>query len=332
MVSLSSIARHVGVSKSTVSLVLNNKPNVSTAMKEKVLRAIAELEPQSINGRSVSTKNPSILLIHPLSMSSHQVFRELLQGIKSAVVDEAHGNLTLAAHDPPLKPNHATSALIHDPSLRPDGVILMGALEDDPIFGDIRAEKLPCVLLARQHGPEGISVVGMDNNAGARLAVEFLLSQGHRRIAFVGGDRVYDYTELRQQGYKDRMELEGLEAQVYLGKGDEAIAELLSDTSGTNRMPTAILFVNDEHAVDGIKKLRVAGLQVPQDLSAIGFDDSENATECVPPLTSVRVPRFLIGKLAGRTVIDHLNLPDIDHENIVLKTTLTLRDSVRSLI
>jgi len=331
MASLSDIARHARVSKSTVSLVLNNKPNVSQAMKEKVLRAIAELDPQFFNGKHTPTKNPSILLIHPLSMSSHQVFRELLQGVKAAVIEEAHGTLTLAAHDPPLRPNHATSALIHDPSLRPDGVILMGALENDPIFGDIRAENLPCVLLARQHGPEGVSVVGMDNGAGARSAVEYLLSQGHKKIAFIGGDRVYDYTELRLKGYMERMEKEGLEPRFFLGKVDEALSELLSAAPDKESLPSAIVFVNDEYAQYGIDRLKAVGLRVPQDISAIGFDDSENATACEPPLTSVRVPRFLIGKLAGRTVIDHINTPDLDHAAIVLKTTLTIRESVRAL-
>ncbi len=332
MASLSEIAKHASVSKSTVSLVLNNKPNVSASMKSKVMQAINELDPGFRNGRIASGKKPAILLIHPLSMSSHQVFRELLQGVKTAVIDEALGNLTLAAHNPPLKPNHATSALIHDPLLKPDGVLLMGALEDDPIFDDILSENLPCVLLARQHGPQGASVVGMDNRAGIRSAVEYLLLLGHQKIAFIGGDSSYDYTELRTAGYLEKMAEEGLAPYVYSGDSDEAITRMLAQAPDGNSLPTALVFVNDEYALQGIKRLKEAGLRVPEDISATGFDDSENATDCEPQLTSVRVPRFQIGKLAGRTLLDHISTPELERVAIVLRTTLTVRDSARRII
>jgi LacI family transcriptional regulator len=331
MASLSDVARHARVSKSTVSLVLNNKPNVSLRMKEKVMRAIAELDPHFFNGKHSAAKRPSILLIHPMSMSSHQVFRELLQGVKAAVVEEAHGNLSLAVHDPPLQPDHATSALIHDPLLRPDGVIIMAASSNDPIFREIEEEKLPCVLLARQLGPQGISVVGMDNSAGATLAVDYLLARGHKDIVFAGGNMSYEYTELRLKGYMEKIEEAHLVPRVYLGSGDAAVTAMLEDVKGHGQLPTAILFVNDEHAVHGLEKLREAGIKVPADISAIGFDDSDNATRCEPPLTSVRVPRFLIGKLAGRMVTDLIRTPDLDHATIVLKTSLTVRDSVRQI-
>jgi len=329
MATFSEIARYARVAKSTISLVLNNKPNVSVNMRERVLRAVAELDPPLAYGRGSPRLKPNVLLIHPLSMSSHQVFRELLQGVKAAILDEAQGNLTMAVHDPPIQPDHLTSALIHDPALRPDGVIVMAASEDDPIIREVRSEGLPCVLLARQHGPDGISVVGMDNAAGAGMAVDYLLHQGHRKIAFVGGDASYDYTELRIQGYTARMNRESLSPRVYLGTGRDAIDALLRDADGPGGLPSAILFVNDEHALHGIERLSQRGYRVPRDISAIGFDDSDNATRCDPPLTTVRVPRFLIGKLAGRTILDHITMPDMEKTTIVLKTTLTPRDSVR---
>jgi LacI family transcriptional regulator len=332
MASLSDIARHAGISKSTVSLVLNNKPNVSQKMRVRVNRAIAELDPHFLDNKANRKKNPNVLLIHPLRMSSQQVFRELLQGIKSAIIEEAHGNLTLAVHDPPLKPDHATSALIHDPALRPDGVIIMAASEDDPIFLELSSEDLPCVLLAREHAPAGVSTVGMDNETGAKIAVEHFLEHRHQQIAFVGGNPAYDYTRLRLEGYKSRMQQEGFVPEVFLGRGDEAVSALIHHHhQNGSSMPTALLFVNDEHARQGVIELKQRGYAIPEDFSVIGFDDSENASLCKPPLTSVRVPRFLIGKLAGRTLLDHINIPDLDHAGIVLKTTLTVRESVRTV-
>lgn len=329
MASVSEIAHHAGVSKSTVSLVLNNRPNVSGRMRERVMRAISELEPSDAPAHGPQRLGRNILLIHPLSMGSQQVFRELLQGVRSSIVEEARSQLTLAAHDPPLRPDHATSALLHDPALRPDGVIVMAAAEEDPIIEETLREGLPCVLLARQHAPEGTSAVGMDNAHGMRAAVEYLVQMGHRRIAFLGGDRTFDYTDLRLAGYREGMRTAGLKTQVFLGSGAQATEEFLHEVArNPEETPTAVAYVNDEHAAAGVPLLQSAGLRVPRDISVIGFDDSDSARQHTPPLTSVRVPRYLIGKLAGRTVLDHIAHPELEHATIVFRTELVYRESV----
>lgn len=331
MASLSEIARYAQVSKSTVSLVMNNRPYVSREMRDRVLRAAAELGSTESRRSSRPQRSPNVLLIHPLSMGSQQVFRELLQGVRAAVVDEGNGQLTPAAHDPPLRPDHATSALLHDPFLRPDGVIVMGAGEHDPIIAEAQEEGLPCVLLARQHTPEGTSAVGMDNVAGARGGVEHLLEQGHTRIALLGGDIEFDYTELRIAGYREAMEKAGLETEIHLGSGETATRSLIEAHPDRRTLPTAIFYVNDEHAIRGMPLLSEYGLRVPADISVIGFDDTDNALECEPSLTSIRVPRFLIGKLAGRTVLDHIHYPELERVSVLLRTELVRRDSVAAV-
>ncbi len=331
MASLSQIADYAGVSKSTVSLVLNNKPHVSSEMRDRILRAVAELSPDGQPQPGRLRENANVLLIHPLSMGSHQVFRELLQGVRTAVVQEGRGQLTLAAHDPPLRPDHATSALIHDPALRPDGVIVMAAAEDDPIIGEAQEEGLPCVLLARQHGPGGISMVGMDNVAGAQTATVHLLAAGHRSIALLGGDEHYDYTELRIEGYRKAMSAQGYSPEIHLGSGDQAARSLLAAHRAGTPLPSAVFFINDEHALKGLPILVDFGIRIPQDMSVIGFDDSDNALQCTPPLTTIRVPRFLIGKLAGRTILDHIRYPELDEISILLQTELISRQSVLPL-
>ena len=229
-----------------------------------------------------------------MSMGSQQVFRELLQGVRAAVVEEGNGQLTPAAHDPPLRPDHATSALLHDPFLRPDGVIVMGAGEHDPILAEAQQEGLPCVLLARQHAPEGTSTVGMDNAAGARSGVEHLLERGHRRIALLGGDTAFDYTELRIAGYREAMEAAGLDTEIHLGSGETATRSLIAAHPDRETLPTAIFFVNDEHAARGMPVLAEYGLRVPTDISVIGFDDTDNAVQCDPPLTSIRLAGSIV--------------------------------------
>ena len=327
MPSVSAIARRAGVSKSTVSLVLNNKPNVTDAMRRRVLQAVEDLQRVAVTVPTPSRTALNVLLVHPISLGSQQVFRELLQGVKTGI-DEADGRLTLAVHQPPLQPEHLTHALLHDRAFRPDGVIVMGARVDDPIFDEIRSENLPCVLLARQDAPPEFSAVGMDNQEGARQATDYLIELGHRRIAFLGGDPSFDYARLRQAGYNAALQSAQLETQglVFPGLGDEAARAFLNARPNA----TAILFVNDEQALRALPVLTQAGLRIPRDLSVICFDDTENVARYNPPLTAVAVPRTQVGYWTAKTLIDCIRHPDLKSVRVVLRTHLTVRASCQT--
>lgn len=328
--SVSEIAQLAGVSKSTVSLVLNNRPHVSESMRKRVLDALETLQTQS-PGKSMLKGPFKILLLHPAQMGSIQVFRELLQGIHRGIED-AGGRLTLAVHQPPLHPNHTTHVLLLDPSLRPHGVLLMGALREDPILEVLKKENLPTVLVARETAFDGFSAVGMDNYRGAQEAVEYLIQLGHKRIAFLGGDEQYEYTRNRLAGYRDALEQAGLPCDqwVYLGKGDEAARALLSiaSTSPMLSLPvTAIFFVNDEHAAQALPILQKNGIHIPTDVSVIAFDDTELMAQWNPPISSVAVPRMEIGELAVKSLIEQIHRPSIESIRIILRTQLHLRDT-----
>lgn len=326
MPSVSQIAKRAGVSKSTVSLVLNNRPNVTEATRRRVLQALEDLRREAPPSGTSARETVNILLIHPATLRSSQVFRELLQGVQSGI-EHTRARLTLAVNQFPLEANHATHVLLHDRALKPDGVILIGARRDDPILDEIRAEKLPCVLLARQEAPPDMSAVGMDNVAGARQATEYLMSLGHKRIAFLGGDPAYDYTRLRHQGYREaltagKLNTEGL---TFWGSGEEAARAFLSARVNA----TAILFVNDEHALTALPILRAAGLRVPNDVSVISFDDTDDAVQYSPPLTSVAIPRSQIGYWGARVISDLIRYRDIKTTRILFHTRLSERESCR---
>ncbi len=218
---------------------------------------------------------------------------------------------------------------MHDRALRPDGVILIGARLDDPILDDIRRENLPRVLLARQEAPPDISAVGMDNVTGAREATEYLINLGHRRIAFVGGDPGYDYTGQRQVGHRAALEAAGLNSEglTFLGPGDEAARAFLAARTEA----TAMVFVNDEHALRGIAVLKRAGLRVPEDISVVSFDDTDDALRHTPPLTSVAIPRTQMGYWAARVLVERIRQPDLLTARLLFRTRLSVRDSCRPL-
>ncbi len=334
--SVSEIAQLAGVSKSTVSLVLNNRPHVTEAMRKRVLDALETLQTHTSIPHRV--KGPfRILLLHPAHMGSIQVFRELLQGIHRGIED-AGGRLTLAVHQPPLHPNHTTNVLLLEPSLRPHGVLLMGALRDDPILEVLKKESLPTVLVARETAFDGFSAIGMDNFRGAKEAVEYLLRLGHRRIAFVGGNEQYEYTRNRLEGYRNALAQAGFPSEkwVYLGKGDDAAQALLrhsnsragSKLSAGSSLPvTAIFFVNDEHASQALPVLQKEGIRIPQDVSIIAFDDTDLMVHWDPPISSVSVPRLEIGELAVKALVEQITRPSIESIRIVLRTQLHIRDT-----
>ncbi len=327
MPSVSKIAERAGVSKSTVSLVLNNRPHVTEATRRRVLLALEELQRSTAPRVAKPGQTINILLIHPITLGSQQVFRELLQGVQSGI-EEAEARLTLAVHQPPLRPEHATHALLHDRAFRPDGVILMGARRDDPILDEVRSERLPCALLGRQEAPEDMSAIGMDNAGGAREATEYLIGLGHRRIAFVGGDDSYDFTTLRRAGYRAALEGAGLPAEglSFPGPGDQATRAFLQARTEA----TAILFVNDEQALRGLPVLAAAGLRVPEDVSVVCFDDTDNVVRRDPPLTAVSVPRTRVGYWTAQTLLNCIRHPEIGVVRMTLRTQLRVRASCQA--
>jgi len=328
MPSVSQIAKRAGVSKSTVSLVLNNRPNVTEATRRRVLQSLEDLRRESSSTAPSPREVVNVLLLHPATLRSSQVFRELLQGVQSGI-EHTKARLTLATNQSPLESNHATHVLLHDRALKPDGVLVIGARYDDPILNEIRAEKLPCVLLARQDVPADMSAVGMDNVGGARQAIEYLIALGHQRIAFLGGDAAYDYTHLRQQGYREALRAAQVTTDdlIFLGDGEQAARAFLNARTHA----TAIMFINDEHALRAIPVLRAARLNIPRDLSVVSFDDTDEAVKHSPPLTSVAIPRTQIGYWAARVLVDIIRHPDLQTTRILLRTRLSVRQSCAAI-
>lgn len=222
----------------------------------------------------------------------------------------------------------------------------MGALRDDPILEILKKERLPTVLVARETAFDGFSAVGMDNFQGAKIATEHLISLGHKRIAFLGGNEQYEYTRNRLAGYREALKQGGISLGpwVFLGKGDEAAQKLIGEKpkspSQRNKEPesnpntgqyslpiTAAIFVNDEHAAAGLPILRAKGVKIPQDLSVIAFDDTDLMSQWTPPISSVAVPRFDIGELAVKSLVEQINRPTIQTIRIILRTVLTVRET-----
>jgi LacI family transcriptional regulator len=217
-------------------------------------------------------------------------------------------------------------------SRRVDGVIVLaGRLADSELSAFSR--DLPMVVMGRRlQGPQLFSF-SFDSREGARLAVQHLLDLGHRRIAFMAGDLVHDDAVERLEGYRDALKSAGIaEDPQLIVHGDftepggmQATARLLQRETNF----TALFASNDQMAIGAILSLHRAGLRVPDDVSVIGFDDVVTARYTLPPLSTVHMSVFDMGRLAAEAMLNLLQ--NVTPQIAAPAPELVVRESTRRL-
>ena len=337
MPSVSKIAQYAGVSKSTVSLVLNNKSGVSEHKRQQVLNAVNELRTQeessmaAFQGDAILPNNHeplSVVVFHPAILESNQVYSEFLQGIQAGA-DIYQIQLRFATNESNASHGHISHLYMTDPALRPDGLLIMGARQNEPLAEEAQIQDIPYLLISRQAPDPATTAVGWNEAAAAQKATDHLLDLGHQAIAFVGGDEIYSYTCGRLQGYQLALQARGIVPNpgwVALGSGQVAAEQILA----TSPEITAALFVNDTHAIAGLPVFKRAGRSIPNDLSIVSFDDTEEACLFDPPLTSIHFPRYQTGLWAVRALVEQIRNPAMESLQIIFKSSLTKRKSCAS--
>ena len=236
---------------------------------------------------------------------------------------------------------------------RVDGIVIYGSLvHDDTLIRGLAAANFPFILI--ENDIEGLDVnkIVIDNARGAMEATEHLIALGHRRIAHIGGNRHLKITEDRLEGYLRALRThgipvdesliafpdfsnadewknrdDGLDQNLYFDRGYVEMKKLLARGAA----PDAIFFATDLSAYGAIRALAEAGLNVPEDVSVVGFDDEVAAAgsfQC-KPITTVRQPLREAGNLGIRRLIASIVAPDAPKERVVLPTELILRGSTR---
>ncbi|MEW5956182.1 MAG: LacI family DNA-binding transcriptional regulator, partial [Chloroflexota bacterium] len=309
-------------------------------MRQLVLDAVNQLraleEVQAVQAAAVSSsaaaasndndKEPlAVVVLHPSILRSSQVFSEFLQGIQAGAT-AYQIQLRLAVNETNPPDQHITRLYFSDPTLRPAGVLMIGARQHEPRLDEARQLGLPCVLVGRQSTDSATAAVGRDEEAIAFEAVSYLLNLGHRAIAFVGGDEAYSYTHSRIRGYRRALQEGGINTPdrwVSLGEGRAAAEKILTASPEI----TAALFINDAYAMDGLPLFQAAGRAIPADLSVISFDDTAVARTFDPPLTSVAYPRFQEGLWAVKVLVEQIRQPLVKSFQVVFRASLIQRAS-----
>ena len=304
------VAAMARVSRTTVSFVLNERAGVKIPdeTRQRVLDAAATLDYHPNSGARQLAGGASRALGLVLRQSPEQVandglLAETLRGLASAARAADHRVLVET-----LVPGEGSySNLIR--SGRTDGLIVSGPRYDDEELVELARDGFPVVIQGSLPGLD-VPSVDVDNEAGARLAVEHLLALGHRRIACItNAPLAYTAASERLAGYREALaaasipEVPGLVAEGAFDatSGHRAMAEILAH--GT---PDAIFVASDVVAIGAIAGLREAGLSVPGDISVVGFDAIPLAAYLDPPLTTISLPAYDLGRAAGRAILEHI--------------------------
>lgn len=298
--SIKDVARLAGVSVGTVSNVLNRPEVVSPGTQEAVEAAMAQLNFHR-NATARNLRSGATTIVGAVvSDVSNPFYTELLRGIEDRLDSEGF-SLIICSSDGDADREARLLRMLAEQGVR--GVLITPMDGTLGRLSELRRIDVPSVLM--DAGPGEVPSVGVDGVRGGRLAIDHLLAQGHRRIAFLAAAENMAPSEQRLQGAVEAVRTAGLDPAEVLeivhlehpnaSAGEAATTRLLDSA----RPPTAVFTVNDIVALGALRALRERGVRVPQDVSVVGYDDLFLDTELAVPLTSVRQPMRELGWAAA---------------------------------
>lgn len=330
-ITINDVAKRAGVSKKSVSRVINGEAGVSEKTREHIQAIIEETGYQPDRRARALAGQGSYLLALAYNNRSPAYVLDLLQG----ALEEANQlGYEIILHPVGTEVENAPSDLLGLMNRSgADGLILTPPLSESfHMFDGFRAIDRPIVRVAGDDVSSPIPQVSFDDRAAAFAITTFLLTNGYRKIAFVGGPEESGPTRRRMAGFKDAMMAQQCvmlpEWKVYgdftFTSGIQAGDSLLSDE---NR-PDAIMCCNDEMAAGVIHSARGHGLRVPDNLSVTGFDDAPIAQQVWPPLTTVRQPLSDMGVAAVQQLVALVRGDTADNKPTTYTHNLIERSSV----
>jgi DNA-binding LacI/PurR family transcriptional regulator len=327
------VAKLAGVSRTTVSFVLNNVPGVKITeeTRQRVLEAARELDyyPTAAARSLASGKTQRVGLIlgeGQERLAADAFLPSFLQGVTASVHRRGYLLVLQLAEDVPS--HEAYVRLIREQQV--DGLILSGPRSGDPLLSQLAEERFPLILHGRLESYRFPSV-DVDNKAGAYQAVTHLIGLGHRRIGFISNAPLsYSGAQDRFAGYRQALAehdipLDGslVHTAAFLPKSGRVAMQSLLKVS---ERPTAVFAASDVVAFGAMDAIHAAGLRIPDEVAVVGFDDIFLAAHAYPPLTTVRVPAYGLGWTSAEILITLIEGEE-DAPSVTLETELVIRES-----
>lgn len=319
---LEDVARRAGVSTATVSRVLNNIGVVRKATRTKVLKAAEELKySPNLHARALAGQGRTIGLIvsnlenpffldifHHLDLGAHELGYEVLIANTAYDPDRLHSSIQLML------------------GRRPTGLGIVVSELDGKVLDELSERKIRTVAYDATGERPGVTNIRTDYKRGMRRVADYFYGMGHRRMAFVGHHSALGPLNDRRMAFLEAMQrFEGVSHMTVANDdsffgGRAAVREILEQ----GFRPTALVCVNDFMAIGVLRQLRDSGLRVPEDVSVSGFDNISLSEVAAPSLTTLHIPRDLI----GRQILEQLvGLPTPGGDEIVIEPELMVRES-----
>lgn len=321
------IAKEAGVSTASVSLYLNQKPGVSKSVQESIAAAIERSGYTPRRAKKKEGSNLIGILIEQLGFPAFSdiLYFQVMQGFEQEA--RRHGFHTVISTIDTSSDLVIPDAILHGEFA---GLVAMGGgdLPDD-FLHSIAATGIPMVLVDNYFVDGSISSIVPDNEMGAYFATRHLIAQGYDPIAAITGPGKYKTLTDRMQGFLRAMIEAGRYPQPWqiqkpISKGipNKGYLEMKALLAQPER-PRAVFCISDRAALGAYNAIQEAGLQIPDDIALIGFDDIPESQRSNPPLTTIHMPKHEMGIEAARKLVQIISRP-VEHKDLPVKITLPI--------
>jgi len=330
MASMEEVAKRAGVSIATVSRVLNNNGKVNDATRARILKAIRDLkyQPSRVAKRLRSKSVSSNLLGVLIPDIQNPFYVEVLEGIEEVAYNNNYA-LIMCNFGQDEKKEKLYLEILQSEAI--DGLIAAPASEEDLQLKKMVQEGLPVVCVDRGLSGIDVDVVLIDNETGAYNAVDYLAKSGYKRIAHITGLLSIPSSRLREKGYRQALEDNGLPVlDELIRHGDSKLPsgiDLCRELLDLPDPPDAIFTGNNLITLGALEVIHSRNLRIPDDVAIVGFDDMFWASSLNPPLSAVRQPAREIGRRAGELLIQRISDPERSSIQMILNTELMKRSS-----
>lgn len=332
-VTIKDIARMANVSYATVSRALNNHKDVNEQTKQKILKICKEVgySPNAIARGLVKQSTYTIGLLVPDITNPY--YPEVARGVEDEASRENYNVFLCNTNWDMMKEVDYFNLLL---AKRVEGIIIAPVSDDTMKFVDKFTGRLPIIFLGTRVEDEKYNYVVVDNIKGAEMITEYLISLGHRKIAFVGGMQGSSTFADRVTGYKNALKKHNIEIDEKLihicGYRKKDGSNTLRRMASESNMPTAIFAVNDLVALGIIEAAEEMSLSIPDNLSLAGFDDIPYASLPKIRLTTVSQPKDSIGRESVRILFEKLESKDI-HKGLqrIVQPELMIRSTCKTV-
>ncbi|HEV2576817.1 MAG TPA: LacI family DNA-binding transcriptional regulator [Acidobacteriaceae bacterium] len=300
---ITAVAKRAGVSTATVSRVMNGTANVSPETAERVRDAVEALDfYPDVNARALGSGRSGLygLIISDIT---NPYFPELVKAFEDIAVE--HGQDVLIANTD-YDPKRMEMCVVRMLQRKVDGVAIMTSEMEDRLIRTLGQRQIPTIFMDTTTTGRGASTVNVDYTGGVMEAMRYLFELGHKEIAFISGPLALGSARARAEAFQAALREHGVKMRPeWMQEGDHRVEgghHAMKRILDSGILPTAVLGSNDLTAIGAMGAIHERGLDIPGDISVIGFDDIELSAYTLPSLTTLRVPRREMASTAFRSL------------------------------